>query len=175
MIGSDTLSTVMSDSSSNKVIVFATNYFPKRIIEGGNNSLLRKFLDAGGRIIILGNDPLFFNVDEAKKQMNGLASRRIDSVLGLNYGPTDTRAFGGLFSGFANEKGKWFGLPDFWVSNFGIDKRQVDIVLGENENGQASAFVKKYKNGGAFVQIWMHSELPVNLDAIIKLSERELE
>lgn len=174
-IGTDTLSTVMPDSSTNKVIVFATDYFPKKIIEGGKNSLLRKFLDAGGRIIILGNNPLFFNVDEVNIQMTGLASRRIDSVLDLDYGPTDTRAFGGLFSGFANEKGKWFGLPDFWVSNFGIDKKQVDIVLGENENGLASAFAKKYKNGGAFIQIWMHSELPVNLDAIIKLSERELE
>lgn len=174
-IATDTLPIVLSDSNANKVIVFATNYFPKKIIEAGSNSLLRKFIDAGGRVIIVGNNPLFFSVDEAKKQMNGLTNRRIDSVLNLDYGPTDTRAFGGLFSGFANERGKWFGLPDFWVSNFGIDKERVDLVLGENENGLASAFIKKYKNGGAFVQIWMHPELPMSLDAIIKLSERDLD
>jgi hypothetical protein len=52
----------------------------------------------------------------------------------------------------------------YWVSNFGIDKKQVDIVLGENELGQASAFIKKYPNAGAFVQIYLHTELPVNLD-----------
>ncbi len=174
-IGTDTLSQVMNDSAAVKTIVFATDYFPKKIIENGSNSLLRKFLDAGGRIIIAGNNPLFFNVDEAKKQGNGLAMRRTDSVLNLDYGPTDTRAFGGLFSSFPNEKGRSFGLPDLWVSNFGIDKKQVDIVLGENENGQASAFIKKYKNGGAFIQMWLHGELPVNMDALIKLSERELE
>lgn len=174
-IASDTLPAVLSDSNTHKVIVFASNYFPKRIIQGAANSMLRKFLDAGGRVIISGNNPMFFKVDEAKKQMTGLTNRSIDSVLSIDYGPTDTRAFGGLFSGFANEKGKWFGLPDFWVSNFGIDKKQVDIVLGENENGLASAFVKKYKNGGAFIQIWLHPDLPVNLDALLKLSEREME
>ncbi len=174
-IGTDTLAAILSDNNPNKVIVFATNYFPGKTTNGNGNSLLRKFLDAGGRVIIVGNNPLFFTVDETKKQVTGLANRRIDSVLSLDYGPTDTRAFGGLFSGFANDKGKWFGLADHWVSNFGIDKKQVDIVLGENENGQASAFVKKYKNGGALVQVWLHPELPVNLDALIKLSERELE
>ncbi|MGC4103538.1 beta-alanine-activating enzyme beta-propeller domain-containing protein [Ferruginibacter sp.] len=174
-IGTDTLAKLMTDSAAGKVIVFATDYFPKNIYENGASSILRKFLDNGGRIIIPGNNPLFFNIDEAKKQFMGLTNRRIDTVLGINYGPTDTRAFGGLFTGFANEKGKQFNLPDFWISNFGIDKKQVDIVLGENENGQASAFVKKYNNGGAFIQVWMHTEIPVNLDALIKLSERALE
>jgi len=80
-----------------------------------------------------------------------------------------------LFPAFASEKGKFFGLPDKWVSTFGIDKKNVDIVLGENENGQASAFVKKYGNGGKLVQVYLHSDLPVNLDAIIKLAEWRLE
>jgi len=173
-IGTDTLPKVMADTASGKVIVFATDYFPKSIYANGKASLLRQFLDNGGTVIILGNNPLFFNIDEAKKQLLGLNNRRIDSVLEIDYGPTDTRAFGGLFSGFASVKGKSFNLPDYWVSNFGIDKKQVDIVLGVNENAQASAFIKKYNNGGAFIQLWMHPELPVNLDAIIKLSEREL-
>jgi len=173
-IGTDTLSKVMADSAINKVIVFATDYFPTAIYTNGNNALLRQFLNNGGRIIIAGNNPLFFNYDEIKKQSLGLANRRIDSVLNVDYGPTDTRAFGGLFSSFANDKGKSFNLPAYWVSNFGIDKKQVDIVLGENELGQASAFIKKYSNGGAFVQIYLHTDLPVNLDALIKLSERQL-
>jgi len=173
-IGTDTLPKVMADSAAFTTIVFATDYFPQSIYANGSNALVRKFLDAGGRIILVGNNPLFFNIDESKKQFLGLTNRRTDTVLNLNYGPTDTRAFGGLFSSFANAQGKRYNLPDFWVSNFGIDKKQVDIVLGENENGQASAFIKKYDHGGALVQLFMHTELPVNLDAIIKLSERGL-
>lgn len=170
-IGTDTIARVMADSAANKTIVFATDYFPQSIYSNGSTAVLRKFLDTGGRIILVGNNSLFFNIDENKKQFSGLTNRRIDTVLSLDYGPTDTRAFGGLFSSFANATGKKYNLPPFWVSNFGIDKKQVDIVLGENENGQASAFIKKYNHGGALVQLFMHTELPVNVDAIIKLSE----
>lgn len=172
----DTLGKILSSSSAaGKTIVFATDIFMPSIIAGGKNSLIRQFLDNGGRIILVGNDPLFYTTDDNAESITGLADRRIDSVLGLDYGPTDTRAFGGLFPAFANEKGKYFGLPDEWVSTFGIDKHKVDIVLGENENGQASAFIKKYNNEGALVQIYMHKDIPVNLDAIIKLAEWQLE
>ena len=63
---------------------------------------------------------------------------------------SDTRAFGGLFPGVPTYKGKEFGLPDFWVSNFGLMEKEVDIILGKNENGLVSAFVKKYRNGNAW-------------------------
>jgi hypothetical protein len=94
-------------------------------------------------------------------------------VLGIHFGPDDTRTFGGLFPCFPTREGKQYGLPDFWVSNFGIDARYIDIALGKNENGQVSAYVKKYEKGGSLVQLWINENLPVNLDAIIKLSEAE--
>jgi outer membrane protein assembly factor BamB len=174
-INTDTLVKVLSEPGAGKVIVYATGLFTKTTIENGQSSLVRKFLDDGGRIVLVGNNSLFYDIDEGEGQgIIGLANRRIDSVLSLDYGPTDTRAFGGLYPGFANAKGKYYGLPDFWVSNFGIDKKKVDIVFGENENGQASAFAKKYNNGGRLVQVYMNTETPVNLDAIIKLSEWNL-
>jgi hypothetical protein len=172
----DTLANILSSSSAaGKTIVYATDIFMPATIANGKNSLIRKFLDNGGRIILVGNNPLFYTIDQNAEGMTGLADRQIDSVLSIDYGPTDTRAFGGLFPAFANEKGKYFGLPDKWVSTFGIDKGKVDIVLGENENGEASAFIKKYNNGGALVQIYMNKDLPTNLDAIIKLAEWKLE
>ncbi len=176
VIVTDTLEKIFADASSGgKTVVFATDYFSKKIVENNERSLLRKFLDGGGRIVLLGNNPPFFRMDESGSEVMGLASRKIDSVLGLVYGPTDTRAFGGFFTGFPTDKGKYFGLPPFWVSNFGIDKKRVDQVLGEDENGQASAFIKRYNNHGAFIQLWMDPELPVNLDAIIKVSEWDLD
>ncbi|MDP4261992.1 MAG: PQQ-binding-like beta-propeller repeat protein [Bacteroidota bacterium] len=176
VINTDTLLNVLSAASpAGKTIVYATDIFTKATIRDGKSSLIRQFLDHGGRIILLGNNPLFYETDEAGQEITALADRRIDSVLSLDYGPTDTRAFGGLFPGFVNEKGKYCGLPERWVSTFGIDKRKVDIVLGENENGEASAYVKKYSNGGELVQVYMHAEIPVNLDAIIKLAEWKLD
>jgi len=175
VINTDSLVNIMSTAEAKgKSIVFATDFFTKRITKDAGNSLLRKFLDAGGRIVLLGNNPLFFNTDPTERQINGQAKRQTDTLLDLDFGPPDTRAFGGIFSARANEKGKYFGIPDHWVSNFGIDKKKIDLSLGENENGQSSAFVKYYNNGGALVQIWMHPELPEHLDAIIKVAEWEL-
>jgi hypothetical protein len=49
------------------------------------------------------------------------------------------------------------------------------MVLGKNENGLVSAFAKSYKNGGRFVQLYVNPDIPVNLDAIVKLAEWKLE
>ncbi|MBS1933057.1 MAG: PQQ-binding-like beta-propeller repeat protein [Bacteroidetes bacterium] len=176
VIAVDTLAALFSqyNDAKNMVIVSDGFYFPKKLWEGNENSVLRKYLDAGGRLIFIGNNPLFYEVDETTKEIN-LNIPRTDSVLGIHVGGNDTRAFGGLFPSLATEKGKEFGLPDFWVSNFGIDEKQADIILGRNENGQASAYVKKYNNGGRFIQVYINENLPMNLDTIIKLSEGEFE
>jgi hypothetical protein len=173
-LDTDSLVKAFSMPAANTCIVFVTDYFPRAIKKQGSRSMLRKFLDGGGRIILLGNNPLFMDIDESTKEVRGFGHQEIDSVLGLHYGPIDTRAFGGLFPSFPNVKGRAFGLPDYWISTFGTDKGQVDIVLGENENGQASAFVKNYANGGRLIQIWMNQELPEHMDAIVKLAVAEL-
>jgi eukaryotic-like serine/threonine-protein kinase len=174
VITSDTLAALFSQiaDAKNSVVVADGFYFPKAVWQGNENSVLRKYLDAGGRLVLLGNNPLFYEMDEKTKDIN-LSIPRTDSVFGIHYGINDTRAFGGLYPSFPTDRGKELGLPDHWVSNFGLDEKQVDIVLGKNENGEASAYVKKYKNGGCLVQIWMNESLPVNLDAIIKVSEEK--
>ncbi|MES1217168.1 MAG: PQQ-binding-like beta-propeller repeat protein, partial [Bacteroidota bacterium] len=172
VIAADTLASLFSQvtDAKNSVVVADGFYFPKAVWENNENSILRKYLDAGGRLVFLGNNPLFYVVDEKTKDVD-LAIPRTDSVLGIHYGINDTRAFGGLFPAFPTDKGNEYGLPAYWVSNFGLDAKEVDVALGKNENGQVSAFVKKYKNGGCLVQLWINESLPVNLDAIIKVTE----
>jgi len=172
VIAADTLAPLFSQiaDAKNSVVVADGFYFPRAIWEGNEHSILRNYLDAGGRLVLIGNNPLFYELDEKTKDVN-LSIPRTDSVFGIHYGINDTRAFGGLFPGLPTDKGKEYGLPDSWVSNFGLDAKEVDIALGKNENGQVSAYVKKYKNGGCLVQIWINENLPVNLDAIIKVSE----
>ncbi|MBS1920601.1 MAG: PQQ-binding-like beta-propeller repeat protein [Bacteroidetes bacterium] len=174
VVNADTLEKIMQDDAAGSVIVFATDYFPKSIYSGNAQSLVRKYLDKGGKVVLAGTNSLFFEIDEPKGIM-GLAKNKIDSVLDIHYGPPDTRSFGGLFPCFPNDKGKYFGLPDFWVSTFGIDKKQVDVILGENENGLVSAFAKNYKNGGQLVQLWMNANRPERMDALIKVSEWKVE
>lgn len=173
-ISQDTLPAILS-SGSNTVIVFASAYMPKNILDNGNNSLLRKFLDAGGRVVMPGTNSMIFAIDEKEKQPIGFNIPRADSVLDINYGPNDTRGMGGQFSCFATNKGRSFGLPGFWNASVFVNPEQVNVVLGINENGQVSAFSKNYNNGGRFVQLYLHPDIPVNLDAIVKLAEWKLE
>ena len=66
-INSDSITALLAgDPDPNMVIVFATDYFPKSIIQNGERSLLRKFLDAGGRIVLTGINPLVYEIDEKK-------------------------------------------------------------------------------------------------------------
>ena len=113
-IGADTMITIMSQKPASKtVIVFASAYMPKTILDNGNNSWMRKFLDAGGRIVMPGTNSMIFDIDEKTKQPVAFNIPRADSVLGINYGPNDTRAMGGQFSCFATDKGK-----AIWIARF---------------------------------------------------------
>ena len=172
VIAADTLASLFSQTTDakNSVVVADGFYFPKAVWEGNENSVLRKYLEAGGRLVLIGNNPLFYDLDEKTKDIN-LSIPRADSVFGFHYGNNDTRAFGGLYPAWPTDRGKEFGLPEFWVSNFGMPVEQADIILGKSENGMTSAFVKKYRNGGCLVQVWINESLAVNLDAIIKVSE----
>ena len=172
VLNSDSLAAVLSATApQNSVIVFASDYFPKAIRQNAENSLLRKYLDAGGRVVLTGINPLVYVIDEEGKQPIGFNVPAADSVLGIKYGANDTRSFGGQFSCFATHKGKQFGLPDFWTSILQLNADQVNIVLGNNENGFVSAYVKNYNSGGKFVQVWMNQDSPDHLDSILKLSE----
>ncbi len=175
-INSDSLTAILSRKQDTAVvIVFASCYFPSAIIKDGSESLVRKFLDNGNRVVLTGINPLVYKMDEKTKNPVAFAPQLADTVLGIDYGPGDTRSFMGQYPGFAIGKGKALGLPDTWVTSLYIDERKVDIVLGKNENGYASAFVKSYRNKGQLVQLFIDPDKPERLDAIIKAAEWRLE
>jgi eukaryotic-like serine/threonine-protein kinase len=159
-----------SPTASKKTIVFATNYFPKEARTNRRLSLLTSFLNKGNRIILLGNNPAFYHQEDSTRaiQVNFL---RADTLLGVNYAFNDTRGHGGIFPAWPTAEGKQLGLPSSWVSSFSLPPTSVSLVLGTNENGAASAWIKRFDNGGELIQIWMHPETPTHMDCIIKLSE----
>ncbi len=175
-INADSLAAILARKTDTAaVIVFASNYFPAAIISGGNECLLRKFLDGGGRAVITGINPLAYRFDEKTKTPIAFAAHLADTVLGIDYGPGDTRSFQGQYPSFPTAKGKQLGLPASWATSLYLDEKKVDVVLAKNENGAVSAFVKNFRNGGQFVQIWMDAEKPERLDAVIKAAEWKLE
>lgn len=170
------LDSVLQADGENSVIVFASNYFPKEILNGYEKSSLRQYLDKGGRIVVCGMNPAVVQYDE-NKNFNGFNFPLADSVLGIQYGPNDLRSHKGIYPSFATEEGKKWGLKNFWISSLGIEPSKVDIVLGKNENGLAAAWVKKYHSskGSGFVQIWLEQDGSDDLSYILKVAENGFE
>ena len=166
------LDSILRVDGERSVIVFASNYFPKPILEGYKNSSLRQYLNKGGRVVICGINPAVARYDQ-NKNLNGFNFLMADSVLGIQYGPNDLRSHKGIYPAFATEAGRQWGLRDFWISSLGLEASKVDLVLGKDENGLATAWVKKYHNakGSGFVQIWLDQEGAEDLGYILKVAE----
>lgn len=172
VIGPDSLAEFLSkDRTEHALIVFATCHFPEEAVRGGNNSPIRKFLDQGGRIVLTGTNPLVYQFDKSGKTPVAFRPHATDSVFSLDYGPGDTRSFRGDITSFPTTEGKQYGLPSFWSSSLFIAEKNVDQALGRNENGDVSAYIKNYNNGGKLIQIWLDADHPTHLDAVVKVGE----
>ena len=164
-------------SDSNVVVVLASNFLPASVLQDGKNSLLRKFLDKGGRIVITGLDPVVYNIDPKTNQIK-TDYDRLKDILDIDYKYRDfSRPHGGVVYCGATKQGINAGLPQWWMAPFSISKDQVDIVLGENVDKDASAYVKKYtsKANSGLIQIWIDAEfIPADVNFIRKIALADL-
>lgn len=173
-VDSKSLETVLQKeipSDSNVVIVLASDYLPAAVLKDGKNSLLRKFLEKGGRIVVTGTNPVVYEVDSAKNVNADFSKSK--SILDIDLRYNDSRAHGGLLYCEATKEGLAAGLPNWWMAAFPVEKKQVDIVLGENVNHEASAFVKKYVPGkySGWIQLWIDSDFtPADVNFVSEIA-----
>ena len=175
-IDSRSLETILQKdipADSNVVIVLASNYLPATVLKDGKNSLLRNFLDKGGRIVVTGLNPVVYDIDSATNQVNSNFSK-LKEILNVDLKYNDSRAHGGIVYCEATKQGIAAGLPNWWMAPFPVAKDQVDIVLGENVNKDASAYVKKYstKQNSGLIQIWIDADFaPADINFVWKVAE----
>ena len=162
----------VKDSAPGAVVVFASNYFPPEITEGADHSLIRNYLNNGGKIVVTGINPLFYKTNPRDSSIPFRNYSYADSVLSIKYGPDDLRSQKGDQPAFPTKAGIAWGLKDFWVAPLSLPKDQVELVSGEDENGLASAWVKKYSSspGSGFVQIWI-SENSTDMSLVARVAE----
>ncbi len=161
-----------NDSSANTVIVFATNFFPPDITSGADHSLLRDYLKSGGKVVVTNINPVLFKSNPKDGSLSLRSYYFADSVLSIKYGPDDLRSYKGSQPAFPTKSGMDWGLHGFWTAPLSLPANQVDIVLGKDENGLASAWVKKFNPapGSGFVQIWIN-EHNADLAGIVRVAE----
>jgi outer membrane protein assembly factor BamB len=144
------------------VAVFAMDDLPHAPgVKASDTLLLRRYLDAGGKVVWFGLPPLFLTRDStgsiigldretsAPSRLLGIDVRRWD----------DDR-----FAAYPTEAGRRWGLTSWWMGGSGVAVGEVSEVLAREETGGAGAWVRSYGGpaGSGFVHLW-GSYRPIDL------------
>jgi PQQ-like domain len=134
------------------VVVFAIDVLPAQITDGGTQSVLRRYLNAGGKVVWIGNPPVLWPVKPIDElQIGDLNRSRPQALIGVSY---DKSTFDPM-TAFVTPEGQKWGLAGSWLSNWSADPESVTSVLARDEQGLAAGWVRNYGGppGSGFVQI----------------------
>jgi hypothetical protein len=136
------------------VIVFCKDVGPDTVCETNTATCtLRRYLDAGGKIVFYGDIP-FYNQGNPGGVETNWGSGGSTGILGFNAAGATWDS--GNTVTFTDEGIDW-GLTETWASVRPANVANVDIVLATDDAGSAAAWVKHYVTGdtsGGFVRIW---------------------
>jgi hypothetical protein len=128
------------------VVVFADNRFPAAIVDDASGPPpVRRFLDAGGKIVLLGPNPLAYRTDPATGALTDLDYELPQRVFGVRF--PEPRLIGGYYPSTPTAAGRAMGLRHGFVGYPSIDAQDGVTVLATDEYGRAGAWLRSY--GGA--------------------------
>lgn len=156
------------------VIVFSHQYLPKAVSgESARQSLLKKYMEAGGKVVWLNYFPNLWTTD---KSMNVTGSNpqyaidllKIDFDINIDYGT--------YFAKATPEGLKWSLPASFNAPGSSISDKSKVIPLALNEFGRIAAFWKPFgdKKNSGFVSFCSWSDMPIkqsDLETIKAIAE----
>jgi len=134
------------------VVTFTLDQLPPRIAGIPSDTvLLRRYLDAGGKVVWPGVPPLLWPRDTSGPELARIDRAACMAVLAIDCAPgnfNDWRAE-------ATEAGHRWGLYGWWIARWSVNAASVSTVLAGDQRGDASSFVKTYGGapGSGFVRI----------------------
>ncbi len=141
------------------VIVFATDSVPAAIVDesAAEGALVRRYLDAGGKVVWLGGVPFLITFDPATNLMTEMKPADIGRPKKL-LGIEADSVFEGECRAEATELGRRWGLPGgWWVGQAPIANPPKGMeILARDEHGHAAAWVQKFggSEGTGLVGYW---------------------
>ncbi len=132
---------------------------------GESESLLRRYLDNGGRVVWLGHAPGFF-VSNEEGQVTGVDRSRPAAILDVDHSAYNTAQYGT----WPTEEGRARGLTSWWVAGSRLDSGVDVTVLASNEVDGTVAWLRSYAGGGEFIQLYATGETR-RLDEIRAVTE----
>jgi len=144
------------------VVVFCRDNAPDTVIESiSANCTLRRYLDAGGKIVWYSDIPLWdiAHSDGTSTYCGGDGCANILGIAGIDW----TNSTGSQVT--LTDDGIDWGLTETWGSERWTPANQVDIILASDSAGNAAAWVKHFVPGdttGGFIRIWDIDVTPDN-------------
>ena len=152
--------------SAPSVVVFTDDRVPATVLAQSDGvTLLRHYLDAGGKVVFPGPDPLAYQPDPKTGTVDtidyGLASRVFDMVF-----PTQQQV-AGYYTNAPTEAGRAAGLRSPAIGFFALDNLTQPglTVLSLDEFGHASAWLRSYggRPGSGLLQLTLPRQHTVDL------------
>ncbi|MEJ2152763.1 MAG: PQQ-binding-like beta-propeller repeat protein [Gemmatimonadota bacterium] len=142
------------DDAKASVIVFALDRLPTELVVPPlDTSLVRRYLDAGGKMVWLGWPPLVWLPDSlgVRSSYAEIDRAQTERLLGVNHEGSNFDRFGAE----PTPVGKQWGLLDWWVGNWSVNAEAPSKVLAKDSNGRAVAWVQEFggASGTGFVRL----------------------
>jgi eukaryotic-like serine/threonine-protein kinase len=155
------------------VVVFANNKIPPSVVEEySEKALIRKYLDAGGKVVLLSDNPLSYVINTVTAKLDTINYLLPEKVFGIKFPPH--KEVIGFYNTALTESGKQMGLRDHWT-NFGIAIPGSNTeTLAIDEFGKAVTWLKNYggKKGTGLLQFNMsRSMVTYDLTQLINVIE----
>lgn len=138
---------VLSNSAQGTIVVMAQDIVPDTIAgQNSSTALIRKYLDAGGKVIWIGDIPMYYQ-------------GRSDGSI-VNWGVSGAQGILGVTHIFDNE-----GTPVTFTQDgldYGLTKQYESVrplqgtpavTLAKGKDGLASAYILRFQNGGEFIRL----------------------
>ena len=149
-------------------VVFAIDHLPPQATDSApERALLRRYLDAGGKVVWPGVPPLLFPRDSATGGVKGGLAALDWAAPSRLLGVPHEAAMFDLRGVRATPEGVRWGLPPRWRAGWGIAADSTLTVLGRDEWGLASSWVRRYGGppGTGFVRVPADDPMAVYLAA----------
>ncbi len=145
------------------VVVFADNRIPANVVgDESANAMIRRYLDAGGKVALLGTNPLAYRADPKTGVVEQIDFAPVEQVFGVHY--PSLEKVNGYYAWRVTADGERWGLHGFGVSAGVIEPAQATTVLADDEFGMASSWVKNFggPEGTGLLQLNVPRLAPVN-------------
>jgi outer membrane protein assembly factor BamB len=158
VLDASALPTFLADRIADRapsVVVFAIDHAPAATVGAPlASSLIRRYLDAGGKIVWTGKPPLVFPIDLQTGRLPDMSTMNWSAPNELLGVPHDAAIFDAR-GARATAEGTRLGLPNRWRDSWSVSPAGVTRVLGRDEWGLAPSWIKSYggPDGTGFLRV----------------------